>query len=60
AISKKDSLKLLELGHQIKPLNELNRGLTFVGRVVGILVLKNGQLEAGADSSRGDDSAAGF
>jgi gamma-glutamyltranspeptidase/glutathione hydrolase len=60
AISKKDSLKLLKLGHSVKTLNDLDAGLTFIGRVDGILLLKNGQLEAGADGKRGDDSAAGF
>lgn len=60
AISKKDSLKLVKLGHNVKTLNDLDRGLTFVGRVDGILVLPNRQLEGGADRNRGDDSAAGF
>lgn len=60
AISKKDSVKLLKLGHNLRTLNDLDRGLTFVGRVDGILVLPNGKLEAGADGKRGDDSAAGF
>lgn len=60
ALSKKDSVKLLKLGHTVKTLNDLDRGLTFVGRVDGILLLKNRKLEAGADGKRGDDSAAGF
>lgn len=60
AISKKDSVKLVKFGHPIKPLNELNRGLTAVGRVAGILVLPGGRLEGGADHQRGDDTAAGF
>lgn len=60
AISKKDSVKLSNMGHNVKTLNDLDRGLTFVGRVDGILRLKNGKLEGGADGKRGDDSAAGF
>jgi gamma-glutamyltranspeptidase/glutathione hydrolase len=60
AIRKKDSVKLVKMGHTVKTLNDLDRGLTFIGRVDGILLLKNGQLEAGADGKRGDDSAAGF
>lgn len=53
-ISKKDSVKLLKMGHT------LDHRPTFIGRVDGILVLPNGKLEAGADGKRGDDSAAGF
>lgn len=60
AISKKDSLKLVKMGHSVKTLNDLDRGLTFIGRVDGILLLPNGKLESGADGKRGDDAAAGF
>ena len=60
AISKKDSVKLSKLGHSVKTLNDLDRGLTFIGRVDGILVLRNHKLEAGADGNRGDDAAAGY
>lgn len=60
ALSKKDSIALAAMGHSVKTLNDLDRGLTFIGRVDAILVLKNKKLEAGADGKRGDDSAAGF
>jgi gamma-glutamyltranspeptidase / glutathione hydrolase len=60
ALSKKDSIALSNMGHAVKPLTDLDKGLTFVGRVDGILVLPNRKLEAGADHNRGDDSAAGF
>jgi gamma-glutamyltranspeptidase/glutathione hydrolase len=53
AIGHEDSLKLVELGHKITPRNS-------IGRVDAILVLKDGRLEAGADGTRGDDSAAGY
>jgi gamma-glutamyltranspeptidase/glutathione hydrolase len=53
AISKEDSLKLVEMGHKISLRNS-------IGRVDAILVLKDGRLEAGADRTRGDDTAAGY
>jgi gamma-glutamyltranspeptidase/glutathione hydrolase len=53
AVSREDSMKLVELGHKITP-----RGS--IGRVDAILVLDNGKLEAGADGTRGDDTAAGY
>lgn len=60
ALTKKDSISLLKMGHAVKRLDDLNKGLTFIGRVDGILVLPNRKLEAGADHNRGDDSAAGY
>ncbi|MBX7092158.1 MAG: gamma-glutamyltransferase [Cyclobacteriaceae bacterium] len=60
AISKRDSIRLSDMGHSVKTLNDLDKGLTFIGRVDGILVLPNRKLEAGADGKRGDDSAAGY
>lgn len=60
AISPRDSSKLSNMGHRVKPLNDLNRGLSFIGRVDGILVLPNRKLEGGADNQRGDDAAAGY
>lgn len=60
ALGAKDSIKLVGMGHQVRPLDELSKGLTSIGRVDAILVLKNGKLEGGADRSRGDDAAAGY
>lgn len=60
AISKKDSLTLSQMGHRVKTLHDLSWGLDFIGRVDGILVLKNKKLEGGADGKRGDDAAAGL
>src|SRR5437879_11191131 len=39
ALSKKDSLLLTKMGHVVKPLYELDSGLTALGRVDGVLVL---------------------
>jgi gamma-glutamyltranspeptidase/glutathione hydrolase len=60
AFAARDSITLVEMGHRVKPLDELSKGLTSIGRVDAILVLSNGKLEAGADRSRGDDAAAGY
>jgi gamma-glutamyltranspeptidase/glutathione hydrolase len=46
--------KLRKIGYAIDEQNS-----RVIGKVDAILVLKNGQLEAGADP-RGDDTAAGF
>ncbi len=60
AIKYDDSLKLVIIGHKIRPLGELEKGLDALGRVDAILKLKNGKLEGGADHNRGDDAAAGY
>ncbi len=52
AISKRDSLKLVDMGHTFKPRGSM-------GRVDAILVLPDSTLEGGADP-RGDDAAKGF
>jgi len=53
AISKEDSLSLVKLSHKI--VSRKN-----IGRVDAILVLPNKKLEAGADHTRGDDTAEGY
>lgn len=59
-LQQKDSLLLTQIGHTIRPLSDLEKGLTKVGRTDCILILPNGKLEGGADRSRGDDVAKGF
>ena len=53
ALSKKDSLKLVDMGHKLTERPA-------IGRVNSILVRKDGKLEGGADGLRGDDNAKGF
>ncbi len=60
AISHQDSLSLIKLGHQVWPLDKLEKGLDGIGRVDAILKLQNGKLEGGADRNRGDDAANGY
>lgn len=60
ALRDQDSTRLVSMGHSVQPLHALERGLNFIGRVDGILVLLNGKLEGGADHNRGDDAAAGY
>lgn len=52
-LSKEDSITLVNMGHKITPRRA-------IGRVDAILVLPDGKLEAGADNTRGDDTAKGF
>jgi len=52
-LSKEDSITLVNMGHKITTRRA-------IGRVDAILVLPDGKLEAGADNTRGDDTAKGF
>lgn len=60
ALTASDSTRLSDMGHAVKPLSALEKGLNFIGRVDAILVLPNKKLEAGADRNRGDDVARGY
>lgn len=53
ALSTEDSLQLVKMGHKFKSRRA-------IGRVDAILVLPDGRLEAGADNTRGDDTASGY
>jgi gamma-glutamyltranspeptidase/glutathione hydrolase len=61
ALKKSDSLQLVQMGHVIKYISDLDTGheLT-MGRVDAILVLPNKKLEGGADRTRKDDASAGY
>jgi gamma-glutamyltranspeptidase/glutathione hydrolase len=61
ALKKSDSLQLVQMGHIIKFISDLDTGheLT-MGRVDAVLVLPNKKLEGGADRTRKDDAAAGY
>lgn len=53
AVSKEDSLILVQMGHKLTPRKS-------IGRVDAILVRADGKLEAGADNTRGDDKGEGY
>jgi gamma-glutamyltranspeptidase/glutathione hydrolase len=53
AISEKDSLKLVSLGHSFASRRS-------IGRVDAVLVRPDGKLEGAPDRNRGDNSARGF
>lgn len=53
AMTPDDSIKLLGMGHELKFRKT-------IGRVDAILVRPTGQMEGGADRTRGDDTAAGY
>jgi gamma-glutamyltranspeptidase/glutathione hydrolase len=53
SISDKDSARLASMGHSVRFRKN-------IGRVDAILVLPNGQLEGGADGTRGDDASDGY
>jgi gamma-glutamyltranspeptidase/glutathione hydrolase len=53
ALSPTDSVELTKMGHTLTVRSAM-------GRVDAILVTKTGKLEAGADGTRGDDTARGY
>lgn len=53
AITKDDSLTLVQMGHKLTPRKS-------IGRVDAILVRADGKLESGADNTRGDDKGEGY
>lgn len=53
AISKDDSLTLVKMGHKFNSRRS-------IGRVDAILIRDNGELEGGADNTRGDDAIESF
>lgn len=59
ALKKSDSMKLVQMGHTVKFIQEQSHEPT-MGRVDAVLVLSNKKLEGGADRTRRDDAADGY
>jgi len=58
ALKKSDSMKLVQMGHVVKFISDLDAGHDpTMGRVDAILVLPNKKLEGAADRTRRDDAA---